>query len=222
MILIERLRPYADNVIIYHKWNEVEARFPVKKRIKIDNVWREWHTYLHHIITNYHSLAKNTIFFQGNIEDHKKDWLVYKTIEEYIYEVQKKWFAVSSLGLMKKRTPQITYYGKFQKMLESGNLQKADISFSEFYKKIFSKQQPCIIIIFCWGNFWVSKELIQKRKVEFYKNLYQYLNNHPNPEEGHYLERLWFQIFNHKLFYRWYILKKIAINIYKYFLKRWI
>ena len=48
-----------------------------------------------------------------------------------------------------------------------------------------------------WGaNFSISKELILSKPKIFYENIIRYIG-HINPEEGHYLERSWYMIFNY-------------------------
>ena len=86
---LEWLKPYAKNTIVYHKWKEDKPRLECKKRIKIDNIWREWHTYLYHIVNNYDNLPEYTFFFQWWIEDHKQSWDVYNSLEKYFSETQK-------------------------------------------------------------------------------------------------------------------------------------
>ena len=65
---LEWLKPYAKDAIVYHKWKEDKPRFECKKWIKINNVWREGHTYLYHIVNNYDNLPEYTFFFQWWIE----------------------------------------------------------------------------------------------------------------------------------------------------------
>jgi len=57
------------NVIIYNKGD------PLPNTIPLENIGREAHTFLHHIITNYDSLSEYTCFLQGNPFEHKKDVL---------------------------------------------------------------------------------------------------------------------------------------------------
>lgn len=212
---IEWLKPYAENVIIYHKWNETEPRFKVKKWVKLENVWREWHTYLYHIINNYNNLADINIFLQGNIEDHWVNWYSYSSPLKYIEETIKYWFSISKLWIMKKRNPQIDWNWKFRKMIEEWEL-KENFNYSNFYKSILWKKQPIIDFVFlCW-NFWVSKKNILNNQIMFYKKILFYLEKSSNPIEWHYLERLWFRIFNKKYFPKLYLFKKIVkeINIF--------
>jgi hypothetical protein len=205
---IDRLRPYANNVIIYHKWNEKEPRFQVKKWIKLKNIWREWHTYLYHIINNYGKLADITVFLQWWMDDQLKKKVVYEKLERYEKETKKYWFSTRRMRFMRKRNPQIRYRWKFKKMIENWTIIKAKESFESFYENIFHEKQPYFIPHFiCW-NFWVTREKIQNRSLPFYENIIKYFVNE-NPEEWHYLERLWFKIFNSKLHVH-YLIKIIA------------
>lgn len=211
---LEWIKPFADKCIIYHKWNEEKPRFPIKKWIKLENVWREWHTYLYHIINNYNYLADINIFLQWNISDHSKN--VFDNPLKYEKITKKYSFAIPNLTLFKKRKKQIIHIWKFVEMIKSWNMKKAQLNFSEFYKNIFGEKQPFVIPVFYWWNFWVSKKIIYSRDINFYKKIYNYLNTHHNPEEWHYLERLWFQVFNknNQLLFKFFYIKQIINSIY--------
>ena len=65
------LVPYADHCHVYHKGgNNWEWPVEFKQWDTLPNVGRESHTYLHHIITNYHCLANVTLFVQGEVKNH--------------------------------------------------------------------------------------------------------------------------------------------------------
>ena len=59
---------------VYNKsTNDNFIKTNVKQIINIDNVGRESHTYLYHIIENYNKLSNITVFFPGSLNlDHKK------------------------------------------------------------------------------------------------------------------------------------------------------
>ena len=65
---IEWVMAYNDIVIIYNKGPDLNL--PFKKIIKLENIGREGHTYLHHIIENYNNLSNKTIFTQGSPFEH--------------------------------------------------------------------------------------------------------------------------------------------------------
>lgn len=211
---LEWLRPYADNVIIYHKWNEIEPRFPVKKWIKLENVWREGHTYLYHIINNYDNLADISVFLQGNISDHVENGSAYNKIEKYLDETKKIGFSMSSLSLLLKKEPQIIWYWKFKDMMDKNNIKWKINTFSDFYYAVFKTRQPSIIYTFyCW-NFAVAKERILKREKSFYENIINYLKVSSNPLEWYFLERLWVEIFRKNYFLDYRLTLKYISQIF--------
>lgn len=221
---LEWLKPYAKNAIVYHKWKEDKPRFECKKRIKIDNIWREWHTYLYHIVNNYNNLPEYTFFFQWWIEDHKQSWDVYNSLEKYFSETQKYKFSCASLLYLIKKNPQIKHWWKWLEMLKSWSLKKAKYPFDEFYKKLLWEDQKLLTPFFYAANFWVAKELIQNRWKDFWDNALSLMPEDPNPEEWHYFERLWFRIFNPKWWFSFrYIVKFIktlfVAGYYKIFKK---
>lgn len=62
--------PRAVRVTIYDKG---DAPAPDRDGIPLPNVGREAHTYLHHIVSRYDSLAPLTVFCQGHPFDHAHD-----------------------------------------------------------------------------------------------------------------------------------------------------
>jgi hypothetical protein len=62
--------PYNDIAIIYNKGNHNIDEFT--NQYHIENIGREGHTYLYHIIHNYNNLAERTIFLQGEWHSHNE------------------------------------------------------------------------------------------------------------------------------------------------------
>ena len=60
---IEWVRAYADIAIVYNKGYPIEEPLKV---VKLGNIGREGHTYLHHIITQYNSHTDYTVFLQAD------------------------------------------------------------------------------------------------------------------------------------------------------------
>lgn len=59
------------DIVIYNKGNDVEEIFSQKvKVLTLENIGREAHTYLHHIISNYDDLPEKMIFTQAHPDDH--------------------------------------------------------------------------------------------------------------------------------------------------------
>ena len=67
--------PRDINVFIYNKGAQLEPNLVPRARIeRLDNIGLEAHTYLHHLVARYDSLAPLTVFCQGNPFDHANDF----------------------------------------------------------------------------------------------------------------------------------------------------
>ena len=79
------------DVVIYDKSDRSitdpkESRAISHSHIMLPNIGREAHTYLHHIVNNYHSLYDIEIFTQGNVSDHVLDfWSKVMESEQHPY-----------------------------------------------------------------------------------------------------------------------------------------
>jgi len=191
---ISYLTPFEKVCIIYNKGDDnIQEEFI--NIIKLPNIGRESHTYLYHIINNYDNLADNTIFIQGNITDHK-------LLEFKQYIINKDFTGKLSMNDIKILKNNINHKGKYLKDLHNGNLKKSKYIPYYFMNNILGldlKDENKINIV--WGaNFSVSKELIYKKPIEYYKNIIKYVEYDSNPEEGHFFERSWYLIFNHPKF----------------------
>ena len=58
------------NFIVYNKGNDDIDRDFFDNVIQLENIGREGHTYLYHIIKHYRNLSDATMFIQGDIKDH--------------------------------------------------------------------------------------------------------------------------------------------------------
>ena len=192
---LEWVKKEAENLYIYHKGDEQKPRFDCYNWEKLPNVGREGHTYLYHIIKNYNNLADINIFLQGNISDHKD--LCPPNIEDYylILNNSKVSFYCKSIGIM-PRLKHVYHIGVFKERLDKGNLAKAKDNFYTFFEKNLGYKMPKYLCVSYGACFSIKKELILKHSIDFYKKLLYDLSQHPDPEEGHYLERLWVSIFN--------------------------
>jgi hypothetical protein len=185
------LLPFKDIVILYNK-GIYEPLLNNFNTIYLKNYGRESHTYLYHIITNYHNLTDKIIFFQGKIDDHKV-----LSIEDYFGRdpfIGK--FNQLDINSLKNH---IEHIGKWKKFQNNGSMRICKHTpyhwLSEIIGLDFGSNENMSKII--WGaNFSLSKDLILSKPIEFYKNILRYLEYHENPEEGHYLERGWYLLFN--------------------------
>jgi hypothetical protein len=71
------------NIIVYNKSNNDDFAKPpnVTRIVKLDNVGRESHSYLYHIVSNYDNLSDITIFFPGSGDMIHKQQKINKIME---------------------------------------------------------------------------------------------------------------------------------------------
>jgi hypothetical protein len=185
---IKWLLPYKDITIIYNKGNYdyLLHKFNV---IYLNNVGRESHTYLYHIINNYDNLTDKTIFFQGNISDHSKKIL---EIEDYFQDDDFiGFFDNYNIDKLKEN---INHFSKYTKDLRKSNFNTFNWITKVLGIRIDDNLKETNVV---WNaNFSVSKEMILSKPKIFYENILRHINNHSNPEEGHFLERSWYLIFH--------------------------
>ena len=163
---LEWIKPYAKNAYIYHKGNDTEPPFDCYHWEKLPNVGREGHTYLYHIIKNYHQLSDINIFLQGNIADHQEQEICPENIEDYYLKLKYQAFYACSGGIS-KRFEKIKHYGIWQKMINNGNLQLSKLSFTEYFKKIYRSQITLILLYVLLWLFFCQKLSNTRKEYRF-------------------------------------------------------
>ena len=196
---IHDIVPSNTPILVYNKGNDLPLtnKYRVKK---LPNVGRCDHTFLHHIVTNYNSLADVTIFLPASsMDDHKKE----KTLR-----VVNKAFETSNTVIDGVRLDDVQkdYYGftlsewaatnpKNSALHPSAKLLPCPIRpFGAWYEKHFPGVHTTIFVYY--GILAVHKSHVHQHPVSNYEELLKYLDHHSNPEAGHYIERSWQAIFN--------------------------
>jgi len=188
--------------IVYNKGTNYDfEKSNVIKIINLRNVGKNDHTYLHHIIENYDNLNDITIFFPGSINiDYKKEKakkILYKIIESnyekaYFFGHKQKsiiesfknfqlddWQTSDKQNLIKCSETQ----------LKLCRLRPYKVWYKYFFGNTIAKWSTW------WGIFSIDKRDIIQHPVKRYQHLLLTLNDHSNPEAGHYIERSWGAIF---------------------------
>lgn len=184
---------YKHLTTIYDKSNE-----PLKKSIHLPNVGRESHTYLYHIINNWDKLADNTLFTQGGFTPDHNPF----PLETYLLKKKKVKLFINlyqkGIDFRDEKGKYLKHRFKWLEEFRNGLMKPAEITFDQFWN--FFNHTPIKnydSIIWSHGAiFSISKELIKSQPLNLYIKLYDLLNKHINPEEGHYFERCWYYIFN--------------------------
>ena len=193
---LEWLEGYQNfNIVIYNKGEKLNSN-SFKNIINIDNVGRESHTWLYHIVENYNNLDDVSIFLQGRIDD--LNCMSYKNPYKYLKKINKIGFAVSRLGLLGPfhwdDNVGLPNMPKYAEQWYKNEISRSKCGFRKFAKKLFPGI-PIFVATSYGGCFAVKKELILSHKLSFYQNLLETVSKHKNPIEGHYLERLWCYMF---------------------------
>ncbi len=144
---------------------------------ELPNVGREAHTYLHHIIENYDSLADVTVFLQGDPRDHVPD------VFEKIWSVDSR-----------------TQYRELSDLMlvddALGRPPQPGLPLATFYERLFEAAAPEYYCCRVGACFAVSRDNIRQRSLDFYRRA---LNLVLTEDRGPWcIERLWHFIFQTK------------------------
>ena len=149
--------------------------------ISLENVGRESHTYLTHIIRNYDNLCDHTVFVQGNPFEHCDINHIVKLLSFTgdIFPV----FRISPDG----REKFVDIESKYPVKDSNGNM-------GDWWRIVFGK--PIQNVYAVWNaQFTVAKHLIRSNSLEFYENAVLTVNHDRTPEEAHFFERAWGSLF---------------------------
>ena len=185
-------------ITIYDKSNH-----DISHVIKLPNVGRESHTYLYHILQNYHSLADVTVFLPGScMDDHKVEQT--KALMRRVMDTADTAFQGSLMDDGQDvRTAlydfELASYENRNPLNREANtevnlLPSPIRPFGAWYDAMFPECEDVYIIP--WGGiFAVAKRHILQHGKERYERLISMVDTHSNPEVGHYLERSWGAVF---------------------------
>ena len=186
---ISWLMLFKNITLIYNKGNNdiLLSKFDT---IQLPNIGRESHTYLYHIVQNYENLAEKTIFFQGKINDHK-----ILDLEDYFKE--ELFIGKFNNYDINKLKTNINHIGKWKIEYMNGKMRKSNyIPYDWLYNQIGIEIDKDFTKIIWGANFSIHRDLILSKPKLFYQNILRYIDDHYNPEEGHFLERSWYMIFH--------------------------
>jgi UDP-galactopyranose mutase len=182
---VDWLNDYKFMSTIYNKGDD-----NIEGSITLPNIGRESHTYLYHIINNYDKLANITLFAQGKISDHTK-----MSISEYLNCKNIKYNS-GTAPIHLDNANRLRHHGKWLNELISGKMKKSELDFKSWWIKNVRKPYPQTHPIYSPGAiFSLTKSQIHKHPKQYYLDLIKNVDNHINPEEGHYFERSWIYIF---------------------------
>lgn len=208
------------NIYLYNKFEgnnektskDLGAVLGGKEAIKKDlkNVGRCDHTYLYHIINNWDDLADVTIFTKGSAdlprEKDKMDFMIQKLFDKTDSKPRTSIFKVIKLPLsvpiqfatFKLDAYQSTHPSNRGDAIGNMYDRKMGLAsprpFGKWYEANF-KDLPVYYVSLA-GVMTLSRELIKQHDKAYYERFLKQLEEHENPEVGHYIERSWIALFN--------------------------
>jgi len=189
-------------VVCYNKGvNDTFNKPPnMKKIVKVKNVGRCDHTYLYHIVSNYDNLADVTIFLPGSTNMPKKMEKAKMQIEEVEQHKNTVFIGMHHPNGVKEMYKDF-YLDNWvasdttnQKINPEASLKRAEPRpFINWYQKHF--RDIHVEYSSYLGILGISREHIVQHPKSYYENLLKELDDHSNPEVGHYFERAWAAVF---------------------------
>lgn len=155
------------DVVVYDKGNGGgEDRLP--------NVGREAHTYLHHIVTHYDSLADTTVFLQGDPHFHCR------SLAEKVYSVHRgtEYLPLSETLIIERA---------------DGTPMHRGLHLERMWDRLLPGTSPPYFLSHSAACFAVSRDRMLKRPLEFYQRMLSaVLEDDAGPWQA---ERLWAHVF---------------------------
>jgi hypothetical protein len=175
---IKKVSDYIDIVVYDKSGNYSEYN-------KLENVGREPHSYIHHIIENYNSLSEWTIFSQDDPFEHVNDWLEILSKDEITWDKlatfkQKGCYFFSNYGILPSD--------------QNGSPSHPGLPIVELWERTFIEKCPEYLEFVPSCHFIIHRDMIHVRSIEFYKNMMHILET--NQKSPWALERYITYIFN--------------------------
>lgn len=179
---------YKENIDWIHSLNidlkniKIYNKFDNNSNLSLNNIGRESHTYLYHIIQNYDELTDYIIFLQGDPFPHNHN--IINQINDFL---------LSSPSTKFIPLAPITVEGLH------GNSyvhHPHGLPMYYFLDLLFEKHNINNIECGYGAQFVVHKDNITCRPKRFYEFLIKFVSSEINPIEGYIFERLWQYIFN--------------------------
>lgn len=156
--------PTVDRIFIYNKGEPLDEH----ESVPLPNVGRESHTYTHHIIENYDSLADINCFVQGNPFHESPD--LYNVLDQPSFvEMAQSKGVVSTNSLL-----ELSYnYCHNTTKKRDDWYTNVNQQMIEIYKSLFGRPIPTVVCSPKGAQFAVTDVAIRKHPISFYEKLYQ-------------------------------------------------
>ena len=168
----------------------------------MDNVGRNDHTYLHHIVLNYDSLMPITVFLPGSTNLPYKMARAKKILNNIIIsEYTSAFFAGYRTKDLKQQFSRfmLSRYvaSDPQNARKNGESRLSLCKLRPYWKWYTFFFSNTVTTCYTYGGvFSIDRRDILGHPVDHYEKIMNTVSNHSNPEAGHYIERSWGAIFH--------------------------
>ena len=178
--------PTGLQTTVYHKNTDESAEY---KGILLPNVGREAHTYLHHLVSRYDSLAEWTVFCQGKPFDHAYDFK--KSLQQFAVNPSD----ISPTGFLWLGHLIDTDDDQGHRLFRpwSKNEDGRGLDLRGFHRALFGTDGPERYTFVLGAQFAVHRDLVYQQPLPFYEKAQAISISFP--DAAHCYERSWDRIF---------------------------
>lgn len=185
--------PKSLEIALYDKGEEPVpvGAFASARHERLENVGREAHTYLHHILSRWDDLDELTVFVQGRPFDHCSDLhpilrALVASPEGVVPESGFRWLGF----LIDTDDPR----GRRLYVPWSKNPERKELAVDEFWAALFATEVPEWFRFYGGGQFIVRRDLILQRGRAFWERAMAIAVDFP--DAAHCFERTWDHVFS--------------------------
>jgi hypothetical protein len=174
-----------------------------KNEVELENVGRETHTYLTHIINNYdNGLANFTLFVPGSLELENR----FERAKRLFNEVENNNSDLFACIMYDKPVKDVFNDFQIDNYLSSNqnnrslnndsSIKVSDIRpYGKWYENVYNNANSDSKCFTQNSMFGLTKNTILKKPKSYYMDLLNQVNEHNNHESVHYFERSWETVF---------------------------
>ena len=163
------------DVRVYDKGGEGGGELP--------NVGRESHTYVHHIVENWDRLDDVTVFLQGHPFDHARGLPLPVFLADVVAQARARGFSQNHSVLPEHAAR------------ASEGVDPYPLTVQRFFEEVAGVRFHPHIRWYAGAQFAATRDAVRSVPIELWKALLASLTYSSNPITGHYMERLWYEIF---------------------------
>ena len=190
--------PY--DTVVYDRGGGGLQGTDTRRIVPSQNVGRESHVYLEHIVNRYDSLPDVTMFAQADVAagycmpiHHYRNCRLFRAVVVDVGDG----FPLCTRGHGEPGFRWVHFPAPWHEAWSDGRMLHAPTNMGDFFDEFVERERPppgeavqCLN-----GAFSVTRDVIRRRPKRYYERLLKAIPDHADPEVGHYFERAWPYIF---------------------------